>query len=352
MKDLTTHPALQPFPRCPALDGYHCVTNSLAKIFHHHHHPLSEDMLLGLGAGMGFIYWQMKMGPSTSVFIGGRGNAKDFYADLGRRTGVEIREVRTASAKKAEASLLLALASKSPVMLGGDMGRLPWFDLPPGYHFGGHAFVVCGFDGDKTFLASDIQLKMTGLKTGLYAPISLDQLREARSSPFKPFPPKNLQLEFDFRAFRPPGPEEIASAIQQSVDAHLNPPIKNFGVSGMRHTARELLRWPELFPDQELRMNLFNLYIFIEVGGTGGGCFRYMYSRFLTEAAKITSNPALLEAAQKFDRCGRQFTAIASLFQDTRKVKNLAKRIQTASDQFRDLADREEEAHQFLSRSI
>ena len=58
-------PAIEPFPNCPALDGCHCVTNSLAKIFNHSGHPLSEEMLLGLGAGMGFIYWQMKMGMGT-----------------------------------------------------------------------------------------------------------------------------------------------------------------------------------------------------------------------------------------------------------------------------------------------
>jgi len=45
-------------------------------------------MLLGLGAGMGFIYWQMRMGPSTSIFVGGRGNAKNFFSDLSKRIGV------------------------------------------------------------------------------------------------------------------------------------------------------------------------------------------------------------------------------------------------------------------------
>jgi hypothetical protein len=39
----------------------------------------------------------------------------------------------------------------------GDMGMLPWFDLPEGYHFGGHTFVVCGFDGMQTVLASDME---------------------------------------------------------------------------------------------------------------------------------------------------------------------------------------------------
>ena len=48
---MTTHtlaaPALKPFPGFSALDGCHCVTSSLARIFCHSGHPLSEEMLLG-----------------------------------------------------------------------------------------------------------------------------------------------------------------------------------------------------------------------------------------------------------------------------------------------------------------
>ena len=47
---------IKPFNNCPALDGYHCQSNALAKIYHYNNCKLSEDMLLGLGAGMGFIY--------------------------------------------------------------------------------------------------------------------------------------------------------------------------------------------------------------------------------------------------------------------------------------------------------
>ena len=241
-------PKLEPFPNCAPLDGYHCITNSLAKIFRHSGHPLSEELLLGLGAGMGFIYWQMKMGAGAYIFIGGRGNTKNFFTDLGARTGVVIREITTASATKAEASLLQALAAKEPVMIGGDMGLLPWFHFPGEYHFGGHSFVVCGYDGDRTVLASDMDPQMAGLKKGFYSPISLERLSKARSSPFKPFPPKNLRFEFDFAGFRNPGAAEIVSSIEQTIDAHLNPPIKNFGVAGMRHTASQLLKWSWQIP--------------------------------------------------------------------------------------------------------
>ena len=166
MKDLNASPALEPFPNCPALDGCHCVTNSLAKIYHHAGHPLSEEMLLGLGAGMGFIYWQMKMGAGTFVFVGGRANMKSFYHDLSARTGVAIREISTSSAKRAETELISELKQKRPVMLGGDMGFLPWFHLPADYHFGGHAFVICGYDGKRRVLASDMDPQMGGVKKG------------------------------------------------------------------------------------------------------------------------------------------------------------------------------------------
>jgi len=351
MKGLLEHPPIAPFPHCPPLDGYHCITCSLAKMYHHAGHPLSEDMLLGLGAGMGFIYWQMKMDAGTYIFIGGRGNTKEFYKDLGARTGVEIREVTTSSAFKAEASLRL-LAEGEPAMLGGDMGLLPWFNMPGDYHFGGHAFVACGFDGHDTVLASDMDQHMTGRKKGFYAPITLEQLRQARNSPFKPFPPKNLRLEFDFSGFRKPGPGDIVPAIEQTIDAHLKPPIKNFGVAGMRYTASQILKWPALFPEHELRMNLFNLYIFIEIGGTGGGCFRKMYSRFLDEAAAITGNRDLAKAGAMFWDSGAKFSEIGLMFKDAQRMKDVEKKIEVASQKFAEIAGIEEEAYRVLKETL
>lgn len=350
MKASHTAPAIEAFPNCPALDGCHCITSSLAKIFHHGGHPLSEEMLLGLGAGMGFIYWQMKMGGGTYIFVGGRSNPKNFYQDLAKRTGVGIREVCTSSAKKAEAELLRELALKRPVMLGGDMAYLPWFHLPDDYHFGGHAFVVCGYDGEQTVLASDIDPQMSGVKKGLYAPVTLEQLAKARGSKFKPFPPNNLRLEFDFSGFRQPGAREITDSIKQTADAMLHPPIKNFGVPGLRHTTKQILHWPALFKDHDLRMNLFNLYVFIEIGGTGGGCFRPMYVRFLESAAKIADKPAWEDAAQILRQSGSKFTEIALMFRDAGKMKGIDEKIHSAAQLFGEIATLEERAFQQLER--
>jgi len=345
---MSANPNVLPFENCPALDGYHCQSSSLAKIYRFYGHPLSEEMLLGLGAGMGYIYWKMKPGDRDEVLIGGRGNHKGFFKDLGNRTGVKIDVFTTKSAKKAETALLEKMKKKEPVMMFGDMGFMPWLNFPIEYHFGAHTFVVCGYDGEHTLLASDIDQRGGGLKKGSYSTITLEQLAKTRGSTYKPFPPKNAWLEFDFSGYRNPAAADIYSSIEQTAGMHLDPPIKNMGVKGIRHTAKEILKWPEMFNDYDLRMNLFSIYIFVEVGGSGGGNFRYMYSRFLKEAAGLVKNNRLLPAAEKLQRSGELFSEIAFLFQEALKVGDISPRIKKASELFLKIGDLEEEAYKNL----
>jgi hypothetical protein len=313
-------------------------------------------MILGLGAGMGFIYWQMKGNPKIKipdyVFIGGRGNTKHFFSDLGKRTGVHIKECMTSSQKKAEEALLKKLRKKEPVMVFGDMGFLPWFELPKDYHFGGHTFVICGYDGNDTVLISDMDQTAGGLKKGFYSQMTLDQLRKARGSPYKPFPAKNNCLDFDFRNFHQPTKQDIYSSLKQTIDSMVKPPIKNIGVQGMRKTAQMLQKWPAMFSDHDLRMNLFSLYIFIEIGGTGGGCFRYMYSRFLNEAAALTADKALLDTAQAIHQSGTLFSEAGLLFKDAETARDIDSRIENACELFKRIADTEEQAYTALSSHL
>jgi len=117
---------LKPFKNFKALDGYHCQTNSFAKIYNFNRSPLSEDMLLGLGSGMGFIYWHQK---GSLPFLGGRDNNRNFHTDIGDRTGVIIRKHTTTSTSKAEKTMIEMLKKKLPVMMFVDMGCLPCFNF-------------------------------------------------------------------------------------------------------------------------------------------------------------------------------------------------------------------------------
>ena len=81
-------------------------------------------------------------------------------------------------------------------------------------------------------------------------------------------------------------------------------------------------------------MNLFNVYIFIEIGGTGGGCFRYMYARFLKDAARLTGDKKLEDASALMDQSGRMFSEIGLKFKDYGDKSRLGERIAEASEIF------------------
>jgi hypothetical protein len=192
--------------------------------------------------------------------------------------------------------------------------------------------------------------KAAGLKRGFYHEITLEQLRKARGSTHKPFPPKNTYLQFDFAKYHNPGRKNILSALKQTAESQLNPPIKNLGVKGIRYTAREILKWPRMFEDKELRMNLFSLYIYIEIGGTGGGCFRYIYSRFLKDAAKIIGDKTLEDASAMFNQSGTKFTEIGLMFENAEKMQDISEKLSATSEKFQEIAEIEENAYNQLAK--
>ena len=98
---------LEPLKGFKSLETHHCVTGSMRHIYVYNDHPISEDMLLGLGGGVSFIYWHQKGAPP---FMGGRGSPKPSLEEIaGQRTGVVIKPHTTASPRKAEQTLLAML---------------------------------------------------------------------------------------------------------------------------------------------------------------------------------------------------------------------------------------------------
>ncbi len=285
-------------PGFQSVATHHCVTGSMRHVYLFNQHDISEDMLLGLGNGVGFIYWHQKGAPP---FFGGRHADRTRPAETlaGERTGVVIKDHTSSSGPKAEALLLKMLDAGQPVMLQVDMGFLPYFDFGGSeYHFGGHLIVACGYDPNaRTVLIADRDLELH--------PVPLDVLEQARASTFEPFPPKRRWYSFDFSAKRQPTTDEIRQAIREQAEAMLQPPIRNLGVAGIGKAGQMVPQWPGLMSESDLRMALFNMYIFISpIGGTGGGLFRYMFSRFLREAAQRLDSRALETCADAFWQIG------------------------------------------------
>ena len=299
--------ALEPLQGFQHFTTHHCVTGSMRHIYVYNEHDISEEMLLGLGAGVSFSYWHFK---GQTPFIGGRGGFKPPMEELtGQRTGVRIEMHTTTSIRKANMALLEMLESGQPVMIQCDMGFLPYFDFGgQEYHFGGHVIVVCGYDpATNQVLVADRDEELHS--------VTMEDLVKARGSTHKPFPPKNLWYTFDFGQKRQPSADEVRQAILEQAKSMLEPPIRNIGVKGIRKAAESVAKWPEELGADELRFALFNNYLFISpVGGTGGGVFRYMFSRFLREASEIVDDARLAESADEFRQIGDDWERLGEWF--------------------------------------
>lgn len=200
--------ALRPFPGFATYPTHHCVTGSLKHIYDHHGHPISEDLLLGLGQGLGFVYFHIK---GADPFYGGRANVagpkeEGLERTAGRRTGVAVESHATSSARKAQAALRELLEAHKPVLIYLDMAFLPYIDLPEGYHFGGHVVVVAGYE------PATAQVLVADRDRTLH-PVEWDTLETARGSMYKPFPPRHVWYTFDFAAAHPPSPSDVRESI-------------------------------------------------------------------------------------------------------------------------------------------
>jgi hypothetical protein len=322
----------------PLFPTHHCITGSLRRIYEHHGYPISEEMLLGLGSGVGFIYWHSK---GSDPFYGGRANMErpgheGLEKTAGRRTGVTVESFSTSSAKKAEKSLLAMLSAGEPVMVYVDMGFLPYLSLPEGYHFGAHTVVVGGYDpeGDELLIADRDAQNHT---------ISRADLAAARGSTYKPFPPRHQWYTFDFDFNHRPAADQIWLAIGEAAQGMLEPPISNFGVKGIRKAAQKTRAWPKIMDEDNLRWSCFNIFIFIDAtGGTGGGIFRYMYGRFLEEAGSITGDSRLGAAGQEMCQIGDLWQQVALDFKRAGEAPDPAGLLEDITEPMLVIAGREE----------
>ena len=284
--------------------GKHCETTALKRVFDYHGLPLSEEMLLGLGGGVGFIYWYMKMMPCP--FVGGRnGKVAEFAVTVCRRLGAEVAMIETASAGKGYEELKALLRGGEPAVVYLDMAYLPYFALPEEAHFGGHVVAVFGLDEDRDM----VHIYDRGRNP---VTVSVAELARARGSKFPPFPPKHRLLKIKYPAQIGDLSTGIKDGILDCCQNMLKPPIKNIGLAGMQKWAELVVKWPGQFKDLNLLGTLMNGFMYIEIAGTGGSAFRSMYAKFLEEASSILGKPALKKVAEMMRQSAVIWSQIAA----------------------------------------
>jgi hypothetical protein len=239
--------------------------------------------------------------------------------------------------------LLEFLEADQPVMLQVDMGFLPYFDFGgQEYHFGGHLVVAAGYDPVTR------QVLIADRDQGFHS-VSWDDLAQARGSNFKPFPPQNRLYRYDFGEFHLPEPEDVLTSIREAATLMINPPISNLGIKGIRKAAMRIPKWAEMMDQGTLRLACFNVYIFIDAaGGSGGGIFRYMYGRYLKEAAEITGRSELITVGDEFKHIGDRWQEVAAIFKRAAAMDDPATVLSETSTPLFEIADLEQAAWEKL----
>jgi hypothetical protein len=285
--------------------GKHCQTTSLRHVLSYKGLKVSEEMLFGLGGGIGFIYWYMNRMPAP--FVGSRGGkGDDFLVDSCSRLGIEANFTRTSSEKRGYGRLKQMLADDMAGCIMVDMAYLPYLALPEDAHFGGHTVAVFGIDEKK----NEVSLADRGR---FPFTITIENLKMAKNSCFPPFAPRNALLELDVPKKLSVEPMNIEDAIRDCSHNMLHPPIKNLGLEGLLKWSKLVVKWPAQFHGLNLFACLFNVFIYIEIGGTGGAAFRPMFADFLDEAAKITGRNEYSEPAGLYLEAARVWRDIAFL---------------------------------------
>lgn len=294
--------------------GKHCITNALKQIFRYYGHPLTEEMLFGLGCGISFCY----LNQASSPMLNGRSKPFVFEKILASRLNIIIRCRKPKDSANAFAAARQSIDRDQPVFIYVDMPYLKYLNLEEDYHFGGHAVVLFGYDDDQQlFYISDRDSKDHPIPTPKgcvaqdYHLVSYEDMENARSSCYRPFPAHHKYLDFDFSNIRSVSEELILDAVRENSLSMLNAPAHLLGLNGIEKFSKEVLKWKNFDPEKRKRTGTTNYFMINADGGTGGGLFRKMYGSFLIEASNLTGLQSLAKTGKCFLSVGDLWDGIA-----------------------------------------
>jgi hypothetical protein len=276
--------------------GHHCGSTALRNLLGFHGAEISEEMAFGLGAGAGFYYLAMEDGSPSRWFNGRTARLEETFREL---TGAAL-ELRTFAADDGGAAWEAARAevdSGRPTLLLTDIYYLDHYGNSA--HFPGHAVVLAGYDSDVARLSDTAFEELQTTR--------LENLARARHSAHPAYPLEGHMFTVGEAIDRAQLEAAVPRAIARAVSEMLEPPFGEFaGVPALERLAGEAGSWPEAVEDWQWCARF--AYQVIERRGTGGGCFRLMYSRFLAEAGRDEA-PLAAEAAARWTELAEAFKA-------------------------------------------
>jgi hypothetical protein len=262
--------------------------------------PMSEAMVFGLDATMGFGFFdttgQTSLMPTSDIpfFLGGKQGTIEPNSLACRLLGITLRKQSFTNADKAWDESKKMLNQDIPLLLRVDIAYMPYegFDEEmEDAHFGGHAVSLGGYDEEKgVAFIGDTEFEG-------FQEVAINILKTARSSTYGPkfMHPNNTQFSMTPRpdGKHPPLAGGVKLAIQKVVNNMLRPSMNSNGIQGLKQFANSLLTWGDKLnititnskgKEISLAQLMFELtHGYIETWGTGGSSFRKLYKEFLEE---------------------------------------------------------------------
>jgi hypothetical protein len=276
-------------PGYPHRQAVHCGSGTLASALAHRGLALSEPMVFGLGAGLGFALHEGEPPRQASRFFVGR--SPSFEEDLCASLGAELSVEQYDRPAAAWARCCELVAQGKPALVYTDLFELPYIGARN--HWYGHLVAVIGHEGDEAVIADNerpepIRVPIAALQRALGgpAPVPLDGISVLSLGDVDAAAPKRAREAVLLQAVRLT--EEAAPRT---------------GVPGLRAFAEELPEWKGR-PDADRCFRLAAQVI--EQRGTGGGLFRRMYARFLEEAGLPELSALCVRSADAFSALAQQ----------------------------------------------
>lgn len=306
--------------------GQHCETTATGTLLKQIGIELSEPMLFGIGEGLGYIYWNMKI--MDFPFMGGRVKPDVLTENICRNLNLNLEVKETSSLKKAWTNIEGHLRTGKAVGLKLDCYHLEYFNTK--INFAGHYVAMYGYDDAFAYLIDTDQ-------QGGMVKTTLNNLALARSEK-GPMSSRNKSFIIEQTTALPDLNPIIKKAIFNNAEVFLNPPIKNMGYKGILKTATEIKKW---FKDsQDIETEFTTAATLMERAGTGGALFRNFYRDFLKESAERLQMEEIENAYHAFKEIAVLWTDISNLFVKIGETKE-EKYLNEASEIFVELSKRE-----------
>ena len=301
----------------------------------------TEEMLFGLGGGIGCAYFLFDMHGGHPLYIGSRIHAKEgdtpyFTLQMTEGWGATADVRHSSSPSAATKSLVKILndgfiaivwveLTKLPYMFlaDHDMKVTPQSWLAP-FRNAYHQVVVYGMEGNDV-LVGDLGNSVIRM--------SMEELTEARNSHYAP---KFRTVVISEATAKPQLRATLSDRIRVTCSQMLEGlGIANFGLAALNKWAQMLTNtknkkgWPNCFPGgPPLHGAMSTVFEQIELRGYGGSAFRGLYADFLDQAAGVLKKSAFRKVAEQFRESEASWRAISdaalpdsiSLLKETRET--------------------------------